>query len=89
MIHGELIRSALRELLLLAADESCDHEVNICWCSTFETIEALRLAILKSECREQKKKQKITKPRNVINVPKPPFFSRFFAFFKRANNEKG
>jgi hypothetical protein len=42
-----LFKRAYDELLILSKGESCDHDVNICWCNTFRVLEDLKQRLTK------------------------------------------
>lgn len=38
----QLAKESFNELKTLSAGESCDHEVGVCWCRTFQLMEKLK-----------------------------------------------
>ena len=44
-IKRSLVRAAYKEIRFASDGEFCEHDVNICWCSTFDTLAALEDAL--------------------------------------------
>jgi hypothetical protein len=41
----DLLKRSFTELVNLSEGESCDHSVNICWCSTFQLMQEIQDAL--------------------------------------------
>jgi len=56
----EALRLCVEDLKVLSKGEACEHDVNICWCSTWRALEAADLALSAApECPHKEKLDRI------------------------------